>query len=100
MARKQYEITYPDGSKAHVTRRERDMQLADLQQVGPTSYKSTLQLHTFHQMSDLGQLRERMGRQEYRHFLPGTWLFELKGKRYRQLEATSEHMALTIDVST
>lgn len=73
-------------------RAERDSMLADLVQIGDREYRSTLIVRTFHSMSSLGELRERIDLTPQQSFLHGTFTIELNGQRHRELLETPAHM--------
>jgi len=73
MAHRDYLIRYSNGFKRYVSRADRDILIASLQQVGPREYLSKENLHVSNQ-----QLTGPS-------FLAGRFIFELKGKKRFEL---------------
>lgn len=71
MARHRYLIKYSNGIKRHVSRQELDT-LSSLEQIGPREYLSKSSLQT--------SIEETTGP----CYLPGTFIFELKGKKHME----------------
>lgn len=95
---KNFEIAYPDGSKRHVGRSERDdLLLSGLaRQIAPQQYVFTGQQRTLHSLSELGRLNLGFEPQNMRRYLPGSFVFELNGKRQRELMETPESIGLRV----
>jgi hypothetical protein len=98
MSRKQFSIHYPDGSKEHVGRVERDKLLLSgiLKPITSTAYHFTGQRMTLHAMSDLGQLRiAPQGRSEPDYY-PGKFIWEFKQRRFSECMESSEAQILRL----
>lgn len=92
LPRKIYELMYPDGSKQHIARFERDdLLLSGLaEQVAPQRYRFTGEYLTLHSMADLEKVRLNPKRTYLRRFLEGSFIVELKEKRRHEHLETSE----------
>lgn len=87
MARKQFVVVYPDRSREHIGRTERDQLLlsGDIRQLVGNEYRYTGQVQSFHSFADLSQLQDRFQPTvELRRFLEGRFTVELKGKRHSE----------------
>lgn len=95
---KNYLLEYPDGSKKHVTRAERDdLLLSGLaRQTASNRYFFTGQCRTLHSLSELSQLNIGSPKSPKRRFLPGCFIFELNGKRQRELLETPDACAMRL----
>jgi hypothetical protein len=91
-------LTYPDGSKKHIGRAERDdLLLSGLaRQTSPQKYLYTGQQRTMHSFAELKGLNIGFQEQLKRRFLPGSFVFELRGKRQRELMETPEACGLRL----
>jgi len=98
MSRKTFEIIYQDGSKAHISRQERDdlVLSGQAEQIAPLRYQYTGQAMTFNSFADLGKL-QLIKPSNLRRFLPGSFIIELNGKRRRELLETPENMTCRLD---
>ena len=76
MAHHDYLIRYSNGFKRHVSRQERDLLLASLQQIGPREYLSNASLQITIEQTN-GPC-----------YLEGQFIFELKGRKQRDLMQT------------
>jgi hypothetical protein len=92
---KNYLLTYPDGSRKHIARAERDeLLLAGLaKQTTPRNYLFTGREYTFRSFADLRPLAEMLVPTNLRRFLPGSFVFEHDGKRHSELMETPEACA-------
>lgn len=92
---KSYMLLYPDGSKKHIGRAERDdLLLSGLaKQVGPQKYAFTGPQRTLHSMSELSTLDLGFEPQNARHFLPGLFIVEHEGRRRKELLETPGSLA-------
>lgn len=87
MARKQFQIIYPDGSKRHIGRTKLESMIHEVEAAGDNSFRFTGIPKTAHSMSDFGQLLGHVIYQrsmEYQIYLEV--LKELKRKRYIETE--------------
>jgi hypothetical protein len=86
---KSYLLTYPDGSRKHIGREERDALLgsASVKQTAPGKYLYTAPAHTFHSFADLSKLAVRFDGPTV-NFLPGSFtVVEPDGaQRHERLE--------------
>lgn len=80
MAHHDFLIRYSNGFKRHVSKQERDILSASLQQTGPREYLSTANLQV--------SLEQATGPS----FLPGQFIWEFKGKKRRELLQTVQGM--------
>jgi hypothetical protein len=90
MARKQFVVTYPDRTKANISRSDRDSLLASLliEPSGFNAYRYIGPQRTFHSFADLSSLKDKLFQPiEQTGYLEGSWIFERDGKRYRESEA-------------
>lgn len=104
MAHRQFLVTYPDGSREHIDREERDSLLysRDLKQTGPKQYEYIGQPRTFHlsaTQNTVQCLAKAMPSVIRRH-LDISVVFELGDKRRREIEETVEGMELRLSAST
>lgn len=99
---KNYLLTYPDGSKKHVSRAERDdLLLSGLaKQTAPQRYLFIGQQHTLHSFAELSTLNIASEPSNLRRFLPGCFIIELDGKRRRELLETPEACAFRMQSSS
>ena len=99
---KKYLLTYPDGSRKHIHREERDSLLLAgcAKQTAPERYFYIGPVHTFHSFADLGQLQLQAEPMESRRFLPGSFIVEMKGKKYRELMETPGAMVYRLSNGT
>lgn len=67
-----FTIRYPNGIKRHINKSELAILSDSLQQIGPHEYRAASLQHTIEQSSQPS-------------FLAGTFIFELKGKKRREL---------------
>lgn len=104
MTRKTFLIIYPDGSKKHVKRAERDELLLGclITALNSNEYKYVGQIKTFHALSDLQVLRQQMikcQRQEPDYY-PGTFVVEyprrLGQARRRESMQSAEALAIAL----
>lgn len=71
-----FTVRYPNGIKRHINKSELVLLSGSLQQIGPHEYLSKASLQaTIEQASG-------------RHYLPGVFIFVLKGKKRRELMET------------
>lgn len=79
---KRYLLTYPDRSKKHINREERDSLLLSgcAKQIGPQQYSYIGPVHTFHAMTELSKLSITT-ESECRRFLQGSFVIEERGGR-------------------
>jgi hypothetical protein len=91
-------LTYPDGSKKHIRRPERDDLLLSgaARQTAPDRYLFTGQRYTLHSLSELEVLAQNFQPKNLRRFLAGSFIFEHKGKRHPELMETPEACALRL----
>lgn len=93
MARKRFEVLYPDGSKRQIGCEKRNTLLASLQikKIDDSRYVYTGEVRTFHVMSDLGELREQFEQRQIRCFLEGAFIIEAAArdgrKKHERLES-------------
>src|SRR5215467_5690809 len=82
---KRYLLTFPDGSKRHISRSERDtLQLSQkIRLTAAGNYFWCGQVRTFHSFSELKQL-ETVPAQQLKKFLAGFFIFEHNGQRKRE----------------
>lgn len=73
MAHREYLIRYSNGFKRHISKQDRDILSASLRQIGPREYLCTASLQT--------SIEQSKGPS----FLAGRFIFELKGKKRREL---------------
>jgi hypothetical protein len=94
---KRYLLTYPDGSRKHIDRAERDSLVLAQQakQTANGNYLYTGQQHTFHSFAELSVLTIA-NPQQIKPFLPGYFIVEHKEKRTREYLESPEHLALRI----
>jgi hypothetical protein len=87
---KSFQLAYPDGSKKHIGTAERDdLLLSGLaKERSPGKYAFTGQQYTFHAFAELAPLAQTFTPAHLRRFLPGSFIFEHKGKRHREMEET------------
>jgi len=102
MARKQFVIVYPDHSKKHVSRSERDSLLlarAITPTAIPLQYRFAGQVHSLHSFADLScLLGQPLG--DLRHHLDGQFIFvDTLGRRHRELLETPEALALRLGLA-
>lgn len=88
-------LAYPDGSRKHIGRSERDDLLFSglAKQTDPRKYVYTGQARTFHSFSELESLAETVIPSNLKRFLPGSFIVEREGKRSRELLETAGAMA-------
>jgi hypothetical protein len=91
-------LTYPDGSRKHINREERDSLVLSqsARQTAPERYLfigKTRTLHSFRELSDFNFSGDFS---LLRRFLAGSFVFELRGERKRELLETPEAMALRL----
>ncbi len=93
---KNYLLVYPDGSRKHIGRAERDDLLLSgmAKQTAPQRYLFTGQKRTLHSFAELSTLKLSFTPENHRRFLPGSFIFEHEGKRYTELMETPEGMAM------
>jgi hypothetical protein len=94
---KPYLLTYPDGSRKHITRIERDdLLLAGCARLtAARRYLFTGKSFLFHSLSDLSAMK-LLSTSNLWHFLPGSFIFELKGKRHSERLETPESLSQRI----
>lgn len=92
---KNYQLTYPDGSKKHIDRVERDdLVLSGLaRQTSPMVYEFLGQPRTYHSFAEWAEIEIKaiVGRNPVKRFLPGSFVIEHNGRRRRELLETPEH---------
>lgn len=95
---KKFLLQYPDGSKKHVSRAERDdLLLSGLaKQTAPQRYLFTGQQRTLHSLAELSTLNLGFEAPSLRRFLPGSFIFEHKGKRRRELMETPDECGVRL----
>lgn len=101
LPRKIYELQYPDGSRKHIGRADRDELLLSgcAKQVAQNRYLFTGQSHTLHALSELSILNIAGESQNpRRRFLPGCFIVDLKGKRLGERLETSDCCALELSL--
>jgi hypothetical protein len=88
-------VTFPDGSKKHIGRPERDDLLFSglAKEIGPRKYRFTGQVRTLHSFPELEFLAETVIPSNLKRFLPGSFVIERDGKRTRELLETAGAMA-------
>ena len=94
---KRFLLTFPDGSKKHVSRAERDTLLL-ARHIKPTSagtYFWCGQVKTFHSFSELQNL-QLSSPGTLRNFLPGFFIFEHKDQRKREFLESPEHLQMRL----
>jgi hypothetical protein len=93
---KRYLLTYPDGSRKHIDRETRDTLLLSqsAKKTDEGRYLYVGEVHTYHTFSDMRGLYLTSREIPLRRFLSGNFIFELKGKKRRELLETPEAMAL------
>lgn len=67
--------------------------------VGPQKYLYTGKELTFHSFADLSAIAESFVPLNLRHFLPGSFVFEFKDKRHRELLETPEACACRLGLA-
>jgi hypothetical protein len=92
---KRYLLTYPDGSRRHINRETRDSLVLSqsARETAPGRYLYTGEVHTYKTFSQLREL-SFTPTGSLRNFLAGSFIFELDGKKKRELLETPEAMAL------
>jgi hypothetical protein len=100
MSRKQFTVCYPDRSRHHVSRTERDqLLLAGLIKLKRgLEYDWRGQVQTLHSFADLAKLQSHSSEQ-LRRFLEGKFTIELAGKRHSERLETPEAMAVRLEQS-
>jgi hypothetical protein len=95
LSAKRYLLTYPDGSRRHINRETRDSLLLSqsARETAPGRYLYIGEVHTYKTFSQLREI-SFAPTGSLRSFLAGHFIFELKGKRNRELIETPEGMAL------
>jgi hypothetical protein len=89
-------LTYPDGSRKHIDREERDYLLLS-QSARKTSegrYLYTGPIHTYNSFEQLKDLSIAQEPANLRRFLPGSFIFEHKGKKRFEMLESAEHLAV------
>lgn len=98
MAKKNFTVVYPDRSRHHIGRVERDQLLLSgliRLRVG-LEYDWRGQVQSFHSFADLSKLQPSQLLQRY---LEGRFTFELAGKRHSERLETPAAMALRLEQS-
>lgn len=96
MARKSFLIVYPDRSRKHVNAQEREQLYLEgvLAKTGnPQVWRFIGQSHVFRSFAELFVLKATIEPNPRRRFLPGNFVWKLKGKRKRELMETPESLA-------
>ena len=103
MARKQFTVVYPDGSKRNIGCAERDSLLLSRQikQITPLRYAYSGEVRTYHAFAELTPLRDRLINPPHflRPYLEGVFIFvDPTGKKHRELLETPEALADRIEL--
>ena len=99
MAKKQFVVHYPDGSRKHIGARDREQMLLSLEIVATQAsnhYRFLGQLKTFHAFRDMSSLVLVAQNTSFVRFLRGTFVFEFQGKKVVERMETPEGMAARI----
>ena len=100
MARKTFQITFPNGKSKYVTRDERDELLLcqDIQLIKGNEYKYIRETRTLHGLSQLSVVLDRMVKQQRQEpdYYPGEFIFEFKEKRRREGMQSAEALAIAL----
>ena len=100
MARKTFQITFPNGKSKYVTRDERDELLLcqDIQLIKGNEYKYIRETRTLHGLSQLSVVLERMVKQQRQEpdYYPGEFTVELKQRRYSERMQSAEALAIAL----
>lgn len=101
MPRKQFEITYPDGSRKHVSAIERDALVLtrEIKFIAPQKYKFIGQVKTFHSFAAIGELKTKLqDSTEFRRYLSGSFIVvDRDGARHHEMLETPEAMQLRLE---
>lgn len=101
---KKYLVKFNDGSKKHVNREMRDSLLlsGEIRKVGANSFVSTIPVRRYHNLADIGELKQTIGppAKLLRSYLQGQFIVEFKGKRQTERLETPEALALRMENST
>lgn len=98
LASKRFLLTYPDGSRKHIGREERDSLLLSrsARETADGRYLYTGETHTYHALSQLQNLVVSTNEMGLRSFLSGQFIFELGDTRKRELLETPEAMLIRL----
>ena len=99
MARKQFLLKYPDGSKKHIGCPERDSLLLDrlIARQSDKEYVYIGQPKTFHSFADLEQLIPALQpKGPIVKYYSGHFIWEFSSKRHRELMETPDAMVLRL----
>jgi hypothetical protein len=93
-------LQYPDGSRKHIGRAERDDLLLSgtAKLTSPGKYAFTGQQYTLHALSELSVIAQSLNPSNLRRFLPGSFIIEHDGKRRRELLETPGSMACRMNL--
>lgn len=93
-----FRVNYPGGGRQHIKKPEIDglllARLIELREGTKNQYDWIGPTQSLYALSDLGRLSVGMDISTLRRFLDGSWIFELAGKRQRQLEETPESIGV------
>jgi hypothetical protein len=91
-------LTYPDGSRKHISRAERDSLLLSksARETSEGRYLYAGQVHTFHSLSQLRALSVAGEAEEIVSFLSGHFIFEIGSEKHVELLETPEAMVLRL----
>lgn len=98
MARKQFLIKYPDRSFEHIGTAKRDQMAArgELRLIAENCYEFTGEQKTLHSLAELSTILPRIQKQEFRRFLPGSFIWQHKDTKLRERMETPEGMAIRL----
>ena len=96
---KSYLLAYPDGSKKHIRTAERDELLLSglAREIAPCKFLFIGQQRTMHSLAELGTIDFGRASGNLRRFLRGSFIFEFKGQRIRELMETPESLAMRMN---
>ena len=100
MAHRKFLVTYPDGSRKHIDREERDSLLysQEIKEIAPKQYRYVAHVKRFHLTATQNTLQAlstvKTEPSVVRRYLGINVVFHLGDKRYREVEESAEGMAI------
>lgn len=99
MARKQFVVTYPDRSKSHISRSERDRLLLSLliESTGPNQYRYVGRAVSCHSFTDLSRIKESYFKPiGQTGFMPGSFVIDYGDRKVFEVQAYPGEMEIQL----
>ena len=96
MAQHKFSLKYPDGRTRHIDAETRDSFLFAglIRETSPGAYLMTEKPKVFHSFAEIGELRDSPTVRRVQKTIPGNFVVERAGKRFREWLETAEGLEL------